>query len=213
MFIIDASESISDADFQTEKTFVKQAARDMDIATGKSRAAIIMFSTTATVTVTLEQHPTYEEFQRAVDSLNRPADQVGDSTGFDEALNAATNDVFSAARTSVRRIAVVLSDGKQGSQGSTVDGNIKTATENLRKLGVRVLAVATGPAQSQDTRILRMVTERDEDLVQADDFDALLGKLPGILSCGEYIVRTSIFFSAEAERGQNVLIYFIFWVI
>ena len=188
-FIIDASSSISDADFQLEKDHVKRAAQEMDIATGKSRAAIIMFSElrTVSVTATLGQHPTYEEFQRAVDSLNRAADQVADDMeGIRRALDAATNDIFSTARTSVRRIAMVVSDGKQLILGPSVYNDIATVTENLRKLGVRVLAVATGPVQLQDTRILRMVTEREEDMVQAGDFDDLMRRLPSILSCGEY---------------------------
>ncbi|KAL9988969.1 hypothetical protein ACROYT_G003468 [Oculina patagonica] len=177
-FIMDSSGSISEQDFQKEKDFVKQAALLMNVAPGHSRAAIILFTDTALVKVTLGQHQAIEEFKRAVDSL----DKLKGETHIDRALNVAADDVFSKARTDVRRVAILLSDGVQ-----TKGGSMKKAIESLRKLGVRVLAIAMGQIDDTNTKVLRSVTERNEDFVKAEDFNDLQHRLPRIIACGSCV--------------------------
>ena len=154
---------------------------DFNVAPGQSRAAVVVFSDPASVQVKFGQHQTKGEFERAVDSL----DKLDGLTLIDEALNVVATDVFSNARTDVRRVAVLLSDGRQERLGSNVDRNVRLAVERLRKLGVRVLALAMGHVLLRNTKILKLVTERSEDLVMAEDFDDLICKIPRIIACGK----------------------------
>ena len=203
VFIIDASKSISNRDFQIEKDLVKLAAGKMDMAPGKSRAAIILFSKTVSVNVTLGQRPTYEEFQRAVDSLDHDENADYSSDGIHKSLNAAT-DVFSGARTSVRRIAILFSTGFQTFHGvkENPSESLKEVAGNLRKLGVRVLVVVTGlELYYRQTAVLKMVIERKEDIVY--DFKLMLCKLSRVLSCGEYMSE----FLARGNRGYKIHVH------
>ncbi len=195
-FIMDSSGSISEQDFQKEKDFVKQAALLMNVAPGHSRAAIILFTDTALVKVTLGQHQAIEEFKRAVDSL----DKLKGGTHIDRALNVAADDVFSKARTDVRRVAILLSDGVQ-----TKGGSMKKAIESLRKLGVRVLAIAMGQIDDTNTKVLRSVTERNEDFVKAEDFNDLQHRLPRIIACGKYKPTLNVNLTLFPSGTQNCL--------
>lgn len=188
MFIVDSSECISRATFQKEKEFVKQASEKLGVAPGQSRAAIIQFFGTVEITVELGQYPTKQQFEGAVDGLKYelPTTPMYHTwTTIYEALDKAAQDIFLKSETSNRRIAILLTDGKQliGAREVTF---LTTAYEDLRKLGVRLLAVTMGTSSSALDKILKLVTERDEDLVMESQGNDLLNKLPSMIACGKF---------------------------
>ena len=186
VFIMDSSECVSQATFLKEKNFVKQAAAKLGVPS-QSRAAIIQFSRSATVEATFGQYPTKQQFEEAVDGLRHELPRTASfdaTTQIDEALNVADRDVFAVSGTSKRRIAVLLTNGNQVISAKEVP-NLRTASVNLRKLGIRLLVVTMGTSSSALDTILKSVTERNEDVIMAEQFNDLLNKLPGMIACGK----------------------------
>ena len=187
VFIMDSSECISEANFQKEKTFVKQAALKLGVAPGNSRAAIIQFSRTVSVKVNLLMYSSKQQFEGEVDGLQYELPRTASyeaKTQIDEALNVAAQDVFAKSETTKRRFAILLTDGKQ-LIGATELPHLKAASKNLRKLGVRLLVVTMGTSSSELDKVLKLVTERKEDVVMADQFNDLLNRLSNMRACGE----------------------------
>ncbi|XP_078377290.1 cuticlin-6-like [Oculina patagonica] len=174
-FIIDSSGSIGATNYQNQKNFVKAVAKSFGIAPGKSRAAMVLFGTSASVQARFGQYATMEEFGRAVDAL--PYDESG-STRIDKALDVVATEIFPAARADVPKIALLITDGVQ-TQTADAKG-LKEASEPLPRAGVHVLAVGIG--SGVDTNQLRLVTESDEDVMVASDFQDLLLKVDNITS-------------------------------
>ncbi|XP_078366397.1 uncharacterized protein LOC144650566 isoform X1 [Oculina patagonica] len=188
-FIMDSSECISPANFKREKNFVKQAALKLGVATGQSRAAIIKLSRSVSVKAELRQYPSKQEFERAVDGLSQEfprAPSYTVRTQIDLALNEAAQEVFAKSATSTRRIVILLTDGKQVIAAKEKP-DMEIASMNLRKLGVRLLVVTMGTSSYALDKMLKLVTERDEDVVTADHFGDLLNKLPRMIACGSCV--------------------------
>ena len=173
-FIVDSSGSIGSKNYLKEKHFIKQLARSFGVAPGQSRAALVLYSDSATVKAGFDQYPTLEEFHRSVDDL--PYEKG--FTRIDLALEKANQEVFPQARKGVPKIAILITDGKQT---KTVDSKgLREASEPLRRAGVRVLAVGVGSDVDPDQ--LRLVTESDDDVVVAQSFPNLLVQIGNLTS-------------------------------
>ena len=137
-FILDSSGSIGRTNYLKQKEFVKQVARSFGVAPGQSQAAMVLYSSTASVQARVGQYATAEEFAKAVDALPYERGR----TRIDMALDLASTDIFPAARPGVPKIAILITDGKQTQAKDAKD--LKVASDPLRKAGVRVLAVGIG---------------------------------------------------------------------
>lgn len=108
---------------------------------------------------------------------------MDDKTRIDRALNVAEYQIFPNASQGVYKIAVILTDGVQ----STEAQGLRPASKPLREAGVRVIAVGIGVGKQE--RRLRLMTDREEDVV---DTKNLQGHLRGILddlsqnACSKY---------------------------
>ena len=170
-FIIDSSGSIGRTNYVKEKHLVKQLARSFGLAPGQTQAAMVLYSTSASVQARFGQYETLEEFEKAVDNL--PYERG--VTRIDKALQLTATEIFPEARPGVPNIALLITDGKQ-TQTSDAKG-LKEASEPLRKAIVRVLAIGIGSGVDPDE--LRLVTE---SVVVAKGFKDLLLKLGNITS-------------------------------
>ena len=173
-FILDSSGSIGKTNYLKEKHFVKQLARSFGLAPGQSRAALVLYSSSASVQARFGQYQTLDEFDKAVDGL--PYERG--TTRIDLALEKAAQEIFPQARQGVPKIAILITDGKQ-TQAADAKG-LTDASEPLRKAGVRVLAVGIGSGVDPDE--LRLLTESDEDVVVTQNFADLLLQLGNLTS-------------------------------
>ena len=182
-FIMDSSNSMAHFDFEKEKTFVKEAARELGVAAGQSRAAVILFSENAEVKIDFGQTPTLKGFEKAVDELKH---QNGLYTRIDKALELTAEKVFPAkARGDRRRIVLLLTDGKQCCKGAAAAIDLGGVSRPLREAGVRVIAV--GITKDANRAELVNITASEEDVIMARDFNDLRDKLINITrkACGE----------------------------
>ena len=173
-FIIDSSGSIGKRNYLKQKDFVKAVAKSFGLAPDQSQAAMVLYSNSASVQARFGQYPTTEEFGKAVDAL--PYERG--LTRIDKALDVAATEIFPEGRAGVPKIALLITDGTQTQTADAKD--LTEASEPLRKAGVRVLAVGIGSGVDADQ--LRLVTESDEDVVVANDFQDLLLKIGNLTS-------------------------------
>ncbi|XP_015765671.1 PREDICTED: collagen alpha-1(XXVIII) chain-like [Acropora digitifera] len=173
-FIVDSSGSIGSKNYLKEKHFIKQLARSFGVAPGQSRAALVLYSNSASVKAGFDQYPTLEEFHKSVDDL--PYEEG--STRIDLALEKASQEVFPKARKGLFKIAILISDGKQTRAADSK--GLREASEPLRSADVHVLAVGVG--SDVDSNELRLVTESDDDVVVPLSFSNLLEQIGNLTS-------------------------------
>ena len=85
-------------------------------------------------------------------------------------------ELFKGSRRNVPRIAMVLTDGEQTKVPDAMD--LRSASAPLRAVGVRVLAF--GVAKKVNERELRLMVERDEDVIHVESFNELIANTKGL---------------------------------
>ena len=173
-FIIDSSGSIGRTNYKKQKNFVKEVAKTFGLSPNGSRAAMVLYSNSASVKARFGQYSDPKEFGGAVDSL--PYERG--LTRIDKALDLTARDIFAQSRSGVPKIAMLITDGTQTAAADAK--GLKEASEPLRQAGVRVLAVGVG--KGVDREELRLVTESDEDVVLVANFINLRLKLSNLIS-------------------------------
>lgn len=163
-FLIDSSASIGEIDYKKEKDFIKLLASSFHLSPSHSRAAIIMSSDSVSLKVGFDQHTDIGTFKSAVENLPYKKG----NTQIDKALEVAHSELFVKARSGLPKIAIVLTDGRQ--TPAPDPKSLKDASESLRRAGVRILAVGIGDVDSSN---LRLMTDSDNDVFLAKDFDDL----------------------------------------
>lgn len=170
---MDSSGSISRTSYLKEKAFIKAVAQSFGISSSQSRAALVLFSNSASVKIRFRDHTSTNSFKQAVDRL--PHERG--FTRIDKALEVATKQVFPYARKGVHQIAFVITDGEQTQASDTKD--LKEVSEPLRKAGVQVLALGIGSGVNPDE--LRLIVEKEEDVLIAKSFQDLLDRIGGLI--------------------------------
>ena len=170
---MDSSESISDEDFDREKTAVKEIAASFLKASQGSRAGVIMYSGRPELSVDFISQSAFDNFKSAVDALSHRRSM----TRIDRALRYASETLFANPRRSLISIAVVMTDGVQ-TPGPDVEP-LGQAVLPLRLKGVRVLAVGVGPRVNRNE--LRDLVTSQEDVFQMSSFQELINKSTELL--------------------------------
>jgi Mg-chelatase subunit ChlD len=171
-FIVDSSGSIGQRNYTKIKTFVSTLASKFRISRDGSRAAVILYSDYAKVEIDFGDQINIEDFHIKVASLPHQRGR----TRIDRALQMAHVKLYGpggSARRGVHRIVVVLTDGQQTRDPDSVP--LEKAAAALRREGAYIFAVGIGSYVSK--KELRLMTERDEDVVMATSFDDLLAKV------------------------------------
>lgn len=163
-FLLDSSDNINVKDFEKQKSLVISVARTFGISQNASRAAVVLYSDTASVRFRFGDSSSTATFVNAVRKM--PHEKGG--SRLDKAFEVAIRDVFPSGRVGIPKIAFVVASGKQTSDAKTLD----VASEPLRKAGVKLVALGVGTEVSAQD--LRSVVEDDEDVWQADSYDQLI---------------------------------------
>lgn len=173
VFLMDSSESITEADFLREKTAVKEIAQSFLKSSQDSRAGVIMYSGQPELSVDFVTKSKFEYFKSAVDALAHRRSL----TRIDRALHFASRNLFANPRTGVVSIAVVMTDGVQTPEPDVEP--LRQAVSALHSKGVRVLAVSVGPRVNR-SELKELVTSQ-EDVFHMSSFQELLDKSAKLL--------------------------------
>lgn len=168
---MDASESMTEEDFEKQKNFVIKVAESFYMAPKTTQFALVTYSSTAKLHIRFKDHLNQDSFKTVVQHL--PFAAAG--TRFDRALKLAAEDVFTAeggARAGVPKVMIILTDGRQSHDYDAIP--IQDAVLPLRQLSVQIHAVAIG---SQVNRVeLRKLVGTEEDIFNIKGFDNLVDK-------------------------------------
>ena len=168
---MDASESMTEEDFEKQKNFVIKVAESFHMDPKTTQIALVTYSSTAKLHIRFRDHLNQDSFKTVVQHLPFAAG----GTRFDKALKLAAEDVFTAqsgARAGVPKVMIILTDGRQSNDLDVVP--IQDAVQPLHQLSVQIHAVAIG---NQVNRVeLRKLVGKEEDIFSIKDFDNLVNK-------------------------------------
>ena len=167
--------------FDQEKDFVKKAAKELGVAPGKSRAAVIQFALNATEKIGFKEVRALADFESAVDDIKYRTE--GTVTRIDNGLSKA-KEVFEKVRSSDRiKLLLLLTDGEQPIE----DEKLKQLSSELRNAGIRLLAVGIGSGVNE--KQLKLIAGDDANAITATDFNHLKDKLGSLVkkACGKLL--------------------------
>ena len=89
--------------------FIKNLTRTFNVSSNETRVGVIIYSTSSTVAITLDQYSNISEIEEAIDNLRYP----GGQTNIGQALNKSVTSLFNSSivRQNVSKIMVVITDG------------------------------------------------------------------------------------------------------
>ena len=170
-FVMDASESMTEDDFEKQKDFVIKVAESFHMAPTTTQFALVTYSSTATLHIRFRDHLDQDTFNKVVKQLPFAAG----GTRFDRALKLAAEEVFTTedgVRAGVPKVMIILTDGRQSHDFDAVP--LEQAVLPLNQLSVQIHAVAIG---SQVNRVeLRKLVRNEEDIFSIKDFANLVDK-------------------------------------
>lgn len=198
VFAVHSSRSLTPANYRKEKELLKRVAATLNIAPGRSRIALILYSNFATAAVTLDEEKTLASFDNLVDGLPHERGV----TRIDRALKLARS-IFRGVitRRGVPKIFILLTDGKQ-----TLAQNALTLDEAARPLheaDVKIFVVGMG--SNVDVGELQAVALDKEDVFLAP-FDNLVS-LSGPLS--KTMCETASKYTLQIRTGFSQLCHII----
>ena len=176
IFLLDASGSVGEDNYLKEKEFIKIVASRYELASTSS-AAVIPFSSQATNEVRLGSMRTALSFATAVDNI--PYDAL--YTRIDLALNLTFEEYFSPeVSNETQKLVILLTDGIQSQYPGMTPPyiRIEDTIQLLRSKAARIFAVTIG--DNIDMAAMRTVTEEDDDIFQATEFNDLVAKADSI---------------------------------
>lgn len=107
VFVIDSSESVGPENFELVKDFVNALIDRVSVSREATRIGVVLYSHVDVVVASLQQQSSEDDIKAAV----RKMPYLGEGTFTGSAIHRATQ-LFQASRPSVRKVAVVLTDGQ-----------------------------------------------------------------------------------------------------
>ena len=176
-FIVDSSGSISFPDYNKIKYFIFSIAKSLNISENGARAGIVIYSKTAEMVVKFSDHTDIKSFREVVYGLKHMKSFTRIDLGLQVAHTQLFSPVYGGARPGVKKLAFILTDGKQ----TSVDGlqiSLKQAARPLLDSGVKTLSVGIGA--SVERQELRAMVEYDQDVITTQNFDQLIKNINNI---------------------------------
>lgn len=169
--MVDSSTNVTRKDFTNEKQFVSLIARGLNFAQGKSRAAMITYGQSASVTFKFDSTRTLSEFQRLVGS----ATYLDGPGRPDQALIAAV-DLFKDSRKTVNKVAILLTTLRKVSIAN--DKLLIDSSKQLRASGVKLYVIFVG--RNDDNHDLQALVARPQNVIPVNSFPKLISLGPSI---------------------------------
>lgn len=162
LFLLDASDQTGRENFEKQKTFIKLLARSLNVSPGKSTAALIAYSTIATINIPLGSYDTVQEFERNVDRTRF----LGNSRKMYRALEEAAYLFQNATESDAERKVILITGGRQSSDED------EEPLEKFKKLllDVRALPFIVAIGKDHDNQTLRAVVEDPGDIFRVPTF-------------------------------------------
>lgn len=162
VFIVDSSSEVSRENYNKEKGFIKSLAKTLNLAPGKTRGSVVIYSRVASLEIRFNAYSNSTAFDEAVDDLP----YLGSLRRMDLGLREGA-DAMKDARPDVPKVVVLLTAGRQSLSSNLLPQSVKP----LQDLGANIYVVAIG--SQPDDQELRPVVKEPGDVLKVSTFDDL----------------------------------------
>ncbi|XP_051266258.1 collagen alpha-1(XXI) chain [Dicentrarchus labrax] len=200
VYIVDGSWSVGFSDFDTAKQWLINITSQFDISSHYTQVAVIQYSDTPRLEISLGKHQGGAELIQAIQSIT----YLGGNTQTGRAIKFAVDHVFSSSQRASQvknRIAVVVTDGK--SQDDVVDASMEA-----RAQGITVFAVGVGSEITTSELVSIANKPSTTYVLYAEDYttidrirDSMEQKL-----CEESVCPTRIPVASRDEKGFELML-------
>uniref|UniRef100_A0A8C1QGG8 Collagen alpha-1(XXVIII) chain n=1 Tax=Cyprinus carpio TaxID=7962 RepID=A0A8C1QGG8_CYPCA len=108
VFVIDSSESVGPDNFEIIKDFVAALVDRLTVGRNATRVGLVLYSLEVQLEFNLARYMTKQDVKQAI----RRVHYIGEGTYTGSAIRKATQEAFYTARTGVRKVAIVITDGQ-----------------------------------------------------------------------------------------------------
>ncbi|KAL4636190.1 collagen alpha-1(XXVIII) chain-like, partial [Arapaima gigas] len=172
VFIIDSSESVGPDNFEIIKDFVTALVDRIAIGHNATRIGIVLYSLDSHLEFNLTRYMTKEDIKQTI----RKMPYIGEGTYTGTAIRHATQEAFYSARSGVRKVAIVITDG-QTDKREPVKLDIAVREAHAANIEMYALGIVNtyDPTQAEFVQELNLIASDpdSEHMYLIDDFNTL----------------------------------------
>ena len=159
---MDMSGSMSSANWETEKKFIKKIVKAIGISPTGGQAAVTLFSTKANLGIKFSDHKDFDSFQTALDELQKAGGYTRMDIGFEVALDQMFTAPNGMRETSTKSL-VLITDGS-----NTVSLDSLSWRNKFRARNITLIVIGAGNVNKVE---LEKLVDNPTDLHIASDMD------------------------------------------
>uniref|UniRef100_A0A3P8TQG1 Collagen alpha-1(XXVIII) chain n=1 Tax=Amphiprion percula TaxID=161767 RepID=A0A3P8TQG1_AMPPE len=172
VFVIDSSESVGPENFEIIKDFVTRLVDRTTVGHNATRIGLVLYSLDVHLEFNLARHRTKQDVKQAI----RKMPYMGEGTYTGTAIRKATQEAFFGARSGVRKVAIVITDG-QTDKREPVKLDIAVREAHAANIEMYALGIvnSSDPTQAEFLRELNLIASDpdSEHMYLIDDFNTL----------------------------------------
>uniref|UniRef100_A0A672TUS7 VWFA domain-containing protein n=1 Tax=Strigops habroptila TaxID=2489341 RepID=A0A672TUS7_STRHB len=176
------SESVGPENFEIIKDFVTALVDRVTVGRNATRIGLVLYSLEVRLEFGLNKYTTQQDVKQAI----RKMQYMGEGTYTGTAIRKATQEGFSGARTGVRKVAIVLTDG-QADKREAVKLDIVVREAHAANIEMYAIGIVntSDPTQAEFLRELNLIASDPdrEHMYLIDDFNTLPGAFIAVLFC------------------------------
>ncbi|KPP68434.1 collagen alpha-1(XXVIII) chain-like, partial [Scleropages formosus] len=174
VFVIDSSESVGPENFGIIKDFVSVLVDRVTVGRNATRIGLVLYSLDIHMKFNLAHYMTKQDVKQAI----RKMPYIGEGTYTGTAIRRATQEAFYGARSGVRKVAIVITDG-QTDKREPVKLDIAVREAHAANIEMYAIGIvnSTDPTQTEFLRELNLIASDpdSEHMYLIDDFNTLPG--------------------------------------
>uniref|UniRef100_A0A8C4VBX1 VWFA domain-containing protein n=1 Tax=Falco tinnunculus TaxID=100819 RepID=A0A8C4VBX1_FALTI len=182
VFVIDSSESVGPENFEIIKDFVTALVDRVTVGRNATRIGLVLYSLEVRLEFGLNKYTTQQDVKQAI----RKMQYMGEGTYTGTAIRKATQEGFFGARTGVRKVAIVLTDG-QADKREAVKLDIAVREAHAANIEMYAIGIVntSDPTQVEFVHELNLIASDPdrEHMYLIDDFNTLPGAFTAVLFC------------------------------
>ncbi|KAK2526011.1 collagen alpha-1(XXVIII) chain-like protein, partial [Columba guinea] len=172
VFVIDSSESVGPENFEIIKDFVIALVDRVTVGRNATRISLVLYSLEVQLEFGLNKYTTRQDVKQAI----RKMQYMGEGTYTGTAIRKATQEGFFGARTGVRKVAIVLTDG-QADKREAVKLDIAVREAHAANIEMYAIGIVntSDPTHVEFVRELNLIASDPdrEHMYLIDDFNTL----------------------------------------
>ncbi|CAM4620124.1 unnamed protein product [Leuciscus chuanchicus] len=172
VFVIDSSESVGPENFEIIKDFVAALVDRLTVGRNATRVGLVCYSLEVQLEFNLARYMTKQDVKQAIHRVS----YMGEGTYTGSAIRKATQEAFYSARTGVRKVAIVITDG-QTDKREPVKLEIAVREAHAANIEMYALGIVniSDPTQEEFLQELNLIASDPdtEHMYYIDDFNTL----------------------------------------